>query len=367
MNPLAISKKTRAEQVYDRLRQLITGPELACGDRLQPVRTLAGLFETSVPTVMQALSRLADEGLVDRRPGSGVYVAAASGPSALAGTVVLCLEAGAHVFGDLASRLLHELQARQYVAGLVDNTSPNADVLLRAISQSDAGCLVVHGNLHFPFSILQEPALQRQPVIGVIDWETDLELPGVTCVLSDYERGGRLVAEHLAELGHDHILIVGSSTQIWFLDHEDRRVNPLQRSFVAAWAGRNGTWEALASRETDTTTIDEEALTAIFRHPEPPTAIFGLRDTEAGLASRILKRRLPQVAEKVAVIGYYDTPWATSADPAMTSVNLNLEALAAAVMDRLDPLLAGCSRPGDSIRIPPVLKVRETSRRRSTW
>ncbi len=61
-------------QVADSLAQLIVSNNLGPGDRLSPERELAQEYEVSRQTVREALIALEVSGLVEIRPGSGVYV-----------------------------------------------------------------------------------------------------------------------------------------------------------------------------------------------------------------------------------------------------------------------------------------------------
>ncbi|MEF2548019.1 FadR/GntR family transcriptional regulator [Aurantimonas sp. E1-2-R+4] len=57
------------------LRREIQNGSRAPKDRLPPERTMAETFGVARGTVREALNRLAEEGLVEVRPGSGTYVA----------------------------------------------------------------------------------------------------------------------------------------------------------------------------------------------------------------------------------------------------------------------------------------------------
>jgi len=359
---LTIEKRSRVEQVYDRLRELVAGDGLAVGDRLQPVRALAQRFGVSVPTVQRAIGQLVEEGLLESRPGSGVYVSSSHAPLSLEQAVALCMEVGADVFGELATRLLHGVQGRSCFATLVDISSAKGDELLQRMSHTDASCLVIHGNGHFPFDVLQDPTFRRKPIIGVIDWDTDLPLPGVHRVLTDFPAAGEMVADHLWALGHRRLLVVGTQTQVQGIVSTEAWHSPVGRGVTMAWAKRGGQWQSLSSVcQDDTEHMDEASLLARFAGPDAPTAIVGLRDREAHLAQRLLRRHRPELAERLALVGYYDTPWAVASDPPLTAVNLNLPELARATLAVLDPILAGRRPPPTTTLVPPRLIVRDTS------
>ncbi|MGW4028337.1 FadR/GntR family transcriptional regulator [Streptomyces sp. NPDC004838] len=63
-----------AEEIADRIQQLILSQDLADGSRLPSERDLAALLSASRPTVSQAIRILVIKGLVESRRGSGAYV-----------------------------------------------------------------------------------------------------------------------------------------------------------------------------------------------------------------------------------------------------------------------------------------------------
>lgn len=75
---------TRIDAVMGAVRARVTGRSLAPGARLPSVRAQAKAMKVSVSTVVEAYERLAAEGLIRSRPGSGFYVCGPVAPLALA-------------------------------------------------------------------------------------------------------------------------------------------------------------------------------------------------------------------------------------------------------------------------------------------
>ena len=67
--------QSRQQAVFDRLRQGILAGTLPAGARLPPTRALAEELGVARQTVVLAYERLAAEGYVRARTGSGTYVA----------------------------------------------------------------------------------------------------------------------------------------------------------------------------------------------------------------------------------------------------------------------------------------------------
>lgn len=74
---------TRIAAVMSAIRQRIAGRSLTPGDKLPSIRAFAGTLQVSTSTVIEAYDRLAAEGVIQPRPGSGYYVASQATPLAL--------------------------------------------------------------------------------------------------------------------------------------------------------------------------------------------------------------------------------------------------------------------------------------------
>ncbi len=79
-SPPIARKSTRTADVMAAIRAKIAGRALGPGDRLPSIRAFAATMGVSPATVVEAYDRLAAEGLIRARPGSGFYVAATALP-----------------------------------------------------------------------------------------------------------------------------------------------------------------------------------------------------------------------------------------------------------------------------------------------
>lgn len=74
---------TRIQTVMKEIQSRITGRSYLPGTRLPSVRAQAQVMKVSVSTVVEAYERLAAEGVIASRPGSGFYVCGPAAPLAL--------------------------------------------------------------------------------------------------------------------------------------------------------------------------------------------------------------------------------------------------------------------------------------------
>ena len=84
----------RIGAVMTEIRRRIAGRELVPGSRLPSVRAFAKIMHVSASTVVEAYERLAAEGLIRSRPGSGFYVSSSPQPLTLSEIGEFCIDRG---------------------------------------------------------------------------------------------------------------------------------------------------------------------------------------------------------------------------------------------------------------------------------
>lgn len=80
------------QQLYEHLRSQIADGAFDVGSLLPSERELAKSFDVSVITCKRALAKLADEGLIERRPGYGTWVSRIPSSAPIRGTVERLVE-----------------------------------------------------------------------------------------------------------------------------------------------------------------------------------------------------------------------------------------------------------------------------------
>ena len=355
-------------RVHASLRRDITSGELSAGDQLPPMRRLAERFDTSICTIHNAVELLEEEGYLERRHGVGTFVADTTPDFSLLNTVALCMRFHAHLFGPLASELTSHLLQHHSTPMIVDMADEDSRRMMRSMARANVRFFIVHGNIHFPFDLLENSFFDDKWIVSVLRWYGP-ERPNLLRVLSDMEAGGRKAARHLWERGHRRAVVVGTGNCFYGIRQQrspDGNRVPLGQAagFVDEWEKLGGTWETLRSRvnkegEDVFVWLDKEEFTDVFdRGSEPPTAVFGFRDVEGARVQQGLRRWCPGLAEDVDIVGYFDTPWSRAMDPPLSTISLRLNRVAERVAELVEAVLEGRDIDNPTRIVEPKLIVR---------
>ncbi|MDQ5897846.1 MAG: LacI family transcriptional regulator [Pseudomonadota bacterium] len=153
-------------------------------------------------------------------------------------------------------------------------------------------------------------------------------VPGLErlCFSSDHELGGRLAAQCLLEAGHRRIAILSGPHHA--PDNEARL-----RGFLDTLGQAEVTvpedWIVEGDFITDTGRVAAEMLLARFGTRLPFTALFCANDPMAIAAIGAFSRAGVRVPEDLSVIGYDDCDFAAHVSPPLTTVRIDIGAVAA--------------------------------------
>jgi GntR family transcriptional repressor for pyruvate dehydrogenase complex len=159
-----IRRSALYEEVVDRLREFIDVHRLQPGDRLMPERELAEQLGVSRTSVRQALTALRVLGMVDVRPGDGVYVTSTEDIVPSLALEVLESEADHPMIWEVREAVETQaarLAARRRNQGELDKMAAALEAMAESVSAGGEGVL---GDRHFHRAILDashNPMLQR--------------------------------------------------------------------------------------------------------------------------------------------------------------------------------------------------------------
>ena len=161
-------------------------------------------------------------------------------------------------------------------------------------------------------------------------------------VVSTNVSGAASAVRHLIARGHRRIAYLGDYRRL--PTTHDRHLG-----YLRALGGRSGP----AVHDLHDPAAAERATIALFRAPDPPTAIFAAQNLVTIGAVRAL-RRLGR-HRSVALIGFDDFPLADLLDPAITVVAQDPARMGRTAAAALFERIAGYDGPPREIRIPTTL------------
>lgn len=348
------------DQVYEMLLNGITSGALPQGAKLDPIRTLAQRFGTSVRTVHLALTELEKQGHLIKKHGSGTFVTKGDPEMTMADTVVLCMHVAGHLFSDLCRMIQQDLSEHDKIPMCLDVNHPDFERILRRASTSQAEFFVVHGFRFFPFGLLQTKPFASKIVIGVLDWENDVFPDKIHRVLIDHNAGGRKVAEHFRNNGHRKVMLAGHGQMLWVAQNEGGRFPNSGYGFRQEWGTRSGSLEYCTSLEGDSSLQGPEAdhILSVLKGPDAPSAIYALMDTNAAWIQSMLLARAPEFLRKIELVGYGNTPWSQAAHPAFSSVDWNLTEVVKATSAIINAVQTRELTEPRTVWVTPTLRIK---------
>lgn len=179
------------------------------------------------------------------------------------------------------------------------------------------------------------------------------ELPHVDSVVNDDHAGAQLVVDHLAELGHRRIAMIG--------DTEERAGADRIRGYREAMARLRLSPQAEVVPGGFTESGGYRAATELLSRAEPPTAVFVASDLAAlGVLDAAVALGI-EVPTQLSVVGYDNTPFAALRQIALSSVDQDAERIGALAADALLSRIEQPERRARRIVISPTLVPRRTS------
>ncbi|UCD27385.1 MAG: FadR family transcriptional regulator [Planctomycetota bacterium] len=124
----AVSHRRLAEEIADQIERMILNHELQIGDALPPERELAAQLQVSRNILREAITMLAQKGLLEVRPGSGTFVARPSAEFLEDSISFLIRFSKTALYDLLEARLLIEVE----IAGLAAELGTEQDIALIA-------------------------------------------------------------------------------------------------------------------------------------------------------------------------------------------------------------------------------------------
>jgi DNA-binding LacI/PurR family transcriptional regulator len=162
-----------------------------------------------------------------------------------------------------------------------------------------------------------EAALARGLPVVTVDQPRDTATPFIGI---DDRAAARTAAGHLRDLGHTRVAVLSFVTAI---DREGRLVLEIAQDRLAGYEeGLGESWDERLVRtcRPNATEPARRAALELLGEPEPPTAILAMSDVLALGALQAASELGIRVPQELSVVGFDDSPAATFATPALTTV-----------------------------------------------
>jgi DNA-binding LacI/PurR family transcriptional regulator len=202
------------------------------------------------------------------------------------------------------------------VLGLAHGSATEALELAAVLEARQCDAIVILGDMQHQPQLLDDLRAAEVPVVAL--WQGS-ELHDISAVNVDNAKGVAAAVRHLHDLGHDRISFI--STQL-LGDIRER-----QAAYVDAVGPVP---EGYLQHVANSPAGGADALAAMLRLPEPPTAVIASTDVVAmGVLHAAAERGLTVPAD-LSVVGFDDIPLARFCVPALTTVRMPTTEMVAA-------------------------------------
>lgn len=190
------------------------------------------------------------------------------------------------------------------------------------------------------------------PVVVI---ERPLRNVKVTEVLIANDEGGYTAIEHLAELGHRRIAVIGS--YMGFSPGTERLQGA--RRALEDYGVFNP--EYLIGRDLGPFELGFAAATELLQRPDRPTAIFAMTDIVAVGVMNAAYRLKIEIPDQLSVIGFDNLPLASYSRPGLTTIAQPIHQLGATAVDLLLRYLHKVEAPIRRVILDTELVIRDST------
>lgn len=325
-NESDMPKHQQLEQVF---RRRIVSGQLRPGERLPSVLKLAQIHDCSPGTIRRMLATLAQDGLVDPRPGSGVYVQEQPRQKII-GFMVPNLTNPDHV--GMVDAITHLASERGYstvcfcrqdpVNLKVDGLVPQHRFIDRMHQLRAAGIIACPTSPPHEAILHSRMRALNMPHVIVNDYWGDN--PESQQVSVDQAAATRMAVNHLADLGHRHIAL-------WMMSIDQWANVPF--AFRDQLRQRGLAYDKAACIVTDPVPCVEQILQS--REQNPITAIIVPYYSQAHVIIARLKMHGLRIPKDISIVSLGGPLARLQADLDLTATLTPFERIAARALDGL--------------------------------
>ena len=349
------------------LREEVMAGRFGTDGRMPSEAQFVKRFGVSRPTIARALRVLSDEGLIERRSGSGSFVRSDGlrGRARSNWLALLIPNLGnTEIFQVIGGEIGGLARAQNYglVWGASDHTKADPgrgelEALCKQFIERN-----VAGVFFAPYEILEDSdkvnqavaVMLREAGIPVVLLDRDLaQFPtrsDFDLVATDNFAGGFMLAEHLIKLGCRTIHFVARPLSAPTVD---ARIAGVREAFARHRIEPSPGWIRIGS-------LDDRKFVRSLTGPLQPDAIVCANDHTAALVMRELQNKQIRVPADVRVVGFDDVKFATLVSPPLTTIQQPCREIAQTAFRAMTDRLADATLPARSLALAPRLVIRES-------
>lgn len=178
--------------------------------------------------------------------------------------------------------------------------------------------------------------------------------PDMPTVLSDNLHGAVLATEHLLGLGHRRIGFLAGRPD---LESAALRERGYRETLLRAGIAVDDELIAVGNYEAESATRAAQQLLHLDR---PPTAIFAANDLSAIQTVAVARSVGLHVPRDLSVVGFDNVPESALAEPALTTIEQQIQAMGFHAVEMLLKLIAGTDLDPVHLTLPTTLVVRNS-------
>ncbi len=327
----------------DKVAQSIASLDLQPGQLVASEYDIARQEGVSRATVRKAVGMLVARGLVERRPGRGIYVPKANAAARL---VQIVMPNWASPFCGEIARGVKEAGLKAGVRTQIHDAHGRFDSDLQAVANlpktAAEGAIIASVHNRRFARILYELEAARYPFVLVDETLRDIDVPSV---VADNHGGGYLAGQKLIGHGHRRIAFVG------FLgaDTVQGRLGGLRDAMANVGLPLPGVrvGELRIQSSMDDWSAEVVRVTKeLLKQPNRPTAIFFYRDDAAADGCRAIRELGLRIPEDISVVGFDGLPICRVLTPTLATVRQPAREMGAAAMEMLLALIEADRKAG---------------------
>ena len=242
-------------------------------------------------------------------------------------------------FTQIVRSLSHALHAAGRSLSLCDSDHQHAlgEANLRMLVEGQIVGLIVIGD-SVPRTAL-EAFVKQRPRVPVIAIERDYDIPRVSCLLVDSERGAFAATQHLIERGCERIaMIAGPSSGAGSATYgRAQRYDGYRRALDAA--GRTEDPQLIVEGNFRYES-GRSAMRRLLAAPRRPDAVFAANDMMALGAMSVIREAGLSVPADIALVGFDNVPMTDLMMPGLTTMAMPMNELGDAAARLLDDQLS---------------------------